>query len=212
MGLDPRTPGSRTEPKADAQPLSHPGAPKPVTLDDTVSLPGPSSSHVLCPPTPRSQCFQLPSSLVSRQGPLVPYRLSSLAQHPPLNLQGHPLRSQQLQKATHWTDRGHHSPLGSLQGSPGQDCPMLDDSIIIVSHCPQRSAAIHSQRIEALPPSIHIPGSPALPQCLLQKSLPLFPPTLLRYNWHITRRRFKVHSVMNPCGCILQNDHHRKVS
>ena len=25
--LDPRTPGSRSEPKADAQPLSHPGAP-----------------------------------------------------------------------------------------------------------------------------------------------------------------------------------------
>ena len=27
MGLDPETPGSRPEPKADAQPLSHPGAP-----------------------------------------------------------------------------------------------------------------------------------------------------------------------------------------
>ena len=26
--LDPRTPGSRLEPKAGAQPLSHPGAPK----------------------------------------------------------------------------------------------------------------------------------------------------------------------------------------
>ena len=26
-GLDPGTPGSRPEPKADAQPLSHPGAP-----------------------------------------------------------------------------------------------------------------------------------------------------------------------------------------
>ena len=26
-GLDPRTPGSHPEPKADAQPLSHPGAP-----------------------------------------------------------------------------------------------------------------------------------------------------------------------------------------
>ena len=25
MGLDPKTPGSRPEPKADAQPLSHPG-------------------------------------------------------------------------------------------------------------------------------------------------------------------------------------------
>ena len=27
VGLDPRTPGSRTEPKTDTQPLSHPGAP-----------------------------------------------------------------------------------------------------------------------------------------------------------------------------------------
>ena len=27
MGLDPRTPGSRPEPKADTQPLSHPGIP-----------------------------------------------------------------------------------------------------------------------------------------------------------------------------------------
>ena len=29
VGLDPRTPGSCPEPKADAQPLSHPGAPTP---------------------------------------------------------------------------------------------------------------------------------------------------------------------------------------
>ena len=29
MGLDSRTPGSRPEPKADAQPLSHPGVPSP---------------------------------------------------------------------------------------------------------------------------------------------------------------------------------------
>ena len=28
MGFDPRTPRSQPEPKADAQPLSHPGAPK----------------------------------------------------------------------------------------------------------------------------------------------------------------------------------------
>ena len=28
-GLDPRTPDSQPEPKADAQPLSHPGAPVP---------------------------------------------------------------------------------------------------------------------------------------------------------------------------------------
>ena len=27
-GLDPRTPGSHPDPKADAQPLSHPGIPK----------------------------------------------------------------------------------------------------------------------------------------------------------------------------------------
>ena len=27
VGLDPRTPGSHSEPKADAQPLSHPGVP-----------------------------------------------------------------------------------------------------------------------------------------------------------------------------------------
>ena len=27
VGLDPSTPGSRPEPKADAQPLSHPGSP-----------------------------------------------------------------------------------------------------------------------------------------------------------------------------------------
>ena len=27
VGLDPRTPGSHLEPKADGQPLSHPGAP-----------------------------------------------------------------------------------------------------------------------------------------------------------------------------------------
>ena len=27
VGLDPRTPGSRPEPKADTQPLSHPGVP-----------------------------------------------------------------------------------------------------------------------------------------------------------------------------------------
>ena len=33
VGLDPRTPGSRPEPKADVQPLSHPGAPKPRLLN-----------------------------------------------------------------------------------------------------------------------------------------------------------------------------------
>ena len=32
VGLDPRTPGSHPELKADAQPLSHPGVPKMVLL------------------------------------------------------------------------------------------------------------------------------------------------------------------------------------
>lgn len=33
-GLHPRTPGSRPEPKADAQPLTHPGALIPWNLND----------------------------------------------------------------------------------------------------------------------------------------------------------------------------------
>ena len=33
VGLDPRTPGSCSEPKADAQPLSHPGAPPSLFKD-----------------------------------------------------------------------------------------------------------------------------------------------------------------------------------
>ena len=32
MGLHPRTPGSCPEPKADAQPLSHPGVPKGIFI------------------------------------------------------------------------------------------------------------------------------------------------------------------------------------
>ena len=32
-GLDPKTPGSHPEPKADAQPLSHPGAPSQCDID-----------------------------------------------------------------------------------------------------------------------------------------------------------------------------------
>ena len=32
MGLDPGTPGSRPEPKADTQVLSHPGVPEPSSL------------------------------------------------------------------------------------------------------------------------------------------------------------------------------------
>ena len=32
VGLDPRTPGSHPEPKADGQPLSHPGAPRLASL------------------------------------------------------------------------------------------------------------------------------------------------------------------------------------
>ena len=34
MGLDPRTSGSRPEPKADAQPLGHPGIPVDLFLID----------------------------------------------------------------------------------------------------------------------------------------------------------------------------------
>ena len=44
VGLDPRTMGSRPEPKADAQPLSHPGVPRswfmaPMAQSFTSSLP-----------------------------------------------------------------------------------------------------------------------------------------------------------------------------
>ena len=38
-GLDPRTPRSRPEPKADAQPLSHPGCPCSRTLNLLFPLP-----------------------------------------------------------------------------------------------------------------------------------------------------------------------------
>ena len=34
VGLDPRTPGSHLEPKADAQPLSHPGVPSLLILSN----------------------------------------------------------------------------------------------------------------------------------------------------------------------------------
>ena len=37
MGLDPTTPGSRPEPKADAQPLCHPGAPEDTFLNVKIS-------------------------------------------------------------------------------------------------------------------------------------------------------------------------------
>ena len=37
MGLDPGTPGSHPEPKADAQPLSHPGAPNKVIFEELAS-------------------------------------------------------------------------------------------------------------------------------------------------------------------------------
>ena len=40
-GLDPRTPGSHPEPKADAQPLSHPGVPRTAILE---VLPQPARS------------------------------------------------------------------------------------------------------------------------------------------------------------------------
>ena len=35
VGLDPNTPGSRPEPKADTQPLSYPGTPGPGNSDAT---------------------------------------------------------------------------------------------------------------------------------------------------------------------------------
>ena len=42
-GLDPRTPGSRPELKADAQPLSHPGAPLGVNSCDAQPLSHPGA-------------------------------------------------------------------------------------------------------------------------------------------------------------------------
>ena len=36
VGLDSRTPGSQPEPKADAQPLSHPSAPRILALEKTL--------------------------------------------------------------------------------------------------------------------------------------------------------------------------------
>ena len=36
VGLDPRAPGSRLEPKADAQPLSHPGVPEEIFFSTTI--------------------------------------------------------------------------------------------------------------------------------------------------------------------------------
>ena len=38
MGLDPRTPESHPEPKADAQPLSHPGVPHALFLTTTTKV------------------------------------------------------------------------------------------------------------------------------------------------------------------------------
>ena len=40
----------------------------------------------------------------------------------------------------------------------------------------------------------------------------LFPPALLRYNWHITLHKFKVYSVMIWCTYRSQNIYHDKVS
>ena len=39
MGLNPGTPGSRPEPKADAQPLSHPGIPQiPIIIEQGLPI------------------------------------------------------------------------------------------------------------------------------------------------------------------------------
>ena len=49
MGLDDRTPGSRPEPKADAQPLSHPGVPL-LSVVDRVTPPAIFSGTLLVYP------------------------------------------------------------------------------------------------------------------------------------------------------------------
>ena len=40
VGLDPRTPGSQPEPKADAQPLNHSGAPEYISFLTAFCVPG----------------------------------------------------------------------------------------------------------------------------------------------------------------------------
>ena len=47
MGLDPGTLGSRPEPKADTQPLSHPGIPKVHTLDSVIPLVGSYAEEII---------------------------------------------------------------------------------------------------------------------------------------------------------------------
>ena len=49
MGLDPRTPGSRPEPKADAPPLSHPGIPPFIIFECGASQLGPREAR-MCQP------------------------------------------------------------------------------------------------------------------------------------------------------------------
>ena len=47
VGLDPKTPGSRSEPKADTQPLSHPGYPSWVAFIKFVFLPKKKNSSLV---------------------------------------------------------------------------------------------------------------------------------------------------------------------
>ena len=55
VGLDPRSPGSCPEPKADAQPLSHPGAPGGLFQEEFLTFPLEIS---LC------SCFALPLAAI----------------------------------------------------------------------------------------------------------------------------------------------------
>ena len=57
MGLDPRTPGSQPEPKADAQPLSHPGAPRHIFNKDIIATVTPLTTDYL-PTSPWPQKLQ----------------------------------------------------------------------------------------------------------------------------------------------------------
>ena len=62
-GFDPRTPGSRLEPKADAQPLSQPGAPIFIFLSRCFSPPAEGLEEET--PGKLSQCYFILSMLSS---------------------------------------------------------------------------------------------------------------------------------------------------
>ena len=50
-GLDPRTPGSHPEPKADVQPLSHPGISEKILKNSCTVYYAPSQKSILCFPS-----------------------------------------------------------------------------------------------------------------------------------------------------------------